>query len=131
MPKVLSDYWRNVRAIGRDAWVIMAGATAFGFMWSGVSDAILNLFFVRMGYGPRFVGLSMATAALGYAAAALPAAIVSRRLGPRRAMIVGVYGPSSTSVIPYPAVFVVDWKPYGRRAWVKPAISPAKRWIPP
>jgi len=78
--------------IRRDAWIIMAGAGTFGFMFSGVSDAILNLFFVRMGFGPRFVGISMATAAFGYALAALPAAVVSRRLGTRRAMIVGLLG---------------------------------------
>ncbi len=89
---MLSDYWRNVRAIRRDAWIILASAAAFGFMWSGISDAILNLFLVRMGYGPRFVGTSMATAAAGYALAALPAAAASRWLGPRRGMIIGTSG---------------------------------------
>jgi MFS family permease len=115
MPKMLSDYWRNVRTIRRDAWIIMAGAAAFGFMWSGVSDAILNLFLVRMGYGPRFVGLSMATAAFGYALAALPAAAASRWLGPKRALIVGVLG----WVVGMVALSLADLLPV---AWQQPWI---------
>jgi MFS family permease len=86
---MLADYWQKVRMIRRDGWIVMSSAAAYGFMWTGISDTLLNLFFLRMGYGPQFVGLSMATAALGYALAALPAAAITRWLGLRRAMILG------------------------------------------
>lgn len=89
---MLTDYWQRVRMIRRDAWIVMAGYAGFGFTWSGVSSAILNLFLLRMGYGPQFVGLSMAAMGLGFALAALPAAAVSRWMGERRAMIVGAVG---------------------------------------
>jgi MFS family permease len=78
--------------IRRDAWIIMANTAALGFTWTGVSDATLNLFFTRMGYGPQFVGVAMAVAGLGYAVAALPAAAANRRWGARRGMIVGALG---------------------------------------
>jgi MFS family permease len=86
---MLADYWQRVRMIRRDAWIVVANGAAYGFMWTGISDTLLNLFFLRIGYGPQFVGLSMATAGLGYALAALPAAAISRWLGLRRAMIIG------------------------------------------
>jgi MFS family permease len=86
---MLTDYWQRVRMIRRDGWIVVANAAAYGFMWTGILDTLLNLFLLRMGYGPQFVGLSMATAALGYALAALPAAAITRWLGLRRAMIVG------------------------------------------
>jgi MFS family permease len=88
----LSGYWQRVRMIRHDAWIIMANGAALGFTWMGVSDSILNLFIVRMGYDPRFVGVVTAVAGLGYALAALPAAAASRQLGTRRAMILGGWG---------------------------------------
>jgi len=40
----------------------------------GLSDAIVNLYLVRIGFGPQFVGTSAAAASLGYALAAMPGA---------------------------------------------------------
>jgi predicted MFS family arabinose efflux permease len=88
----MSDYWRNVRKIGRDAWIALAGYAMMGFTFSGVEAAILNLFYLRLGLGTAFVGTNMALAATGFALASLPAALVVRKIGCRQSMLVAIVG---------------------------------------
>jgi MFS family permease len=83
-------YWQRVRGIRREAWVILVGEAALGFTWSGLSNTLFNLYLVRMGFGPEFVGASAAVATLGYALASIPIAFATRRLGYRRGMIAGI-----------------------------------------
>jgi predicted MFS family arabinose efflux permease len=110
-----TSYWQRVRMIGRDAWIVIAGYAAFGFTWTGVSGAILNLFYLRMGYGPQFVGLATGVTGLSFALAALPAAIISRWMGERRAMIVGSIG----WVVGMVAVSTADLLPGSwRQPWI-------------
>ena len=82
-------YFQNFRRIRREAWIVLLAAIALGFTWIGLSDAIMNLYLVRIGFGPQFVGASAALASLGYALAAMPGAALTRRIGARRGMIVG------------------------------------------
>jgi len=63
-----------------------------GFTFSGIDAAILNLFFLRLGLGPAFVGANMAFAAMGFALSSLPAAVVVRKIGGRQSMLVGIVG---------------------------------------
>ncbi len=82
-------YVANLRRIRREAWVVLAGAAVRGFTWTGVSDTILSLYLLRMGYGPAFIGAAAAASNLGYAVAAMPGAAVARRIGARAGLIVG------------------------------------------
>ena len=82
-------YFQNFRRLRREAWIVLLAAVALGFTWVGLSDAILNLYLVRIGFGPQFVGTSAALASLGYALAAMPGAALTRRIGARRGMIAG------------------------------------------
>lgn len=86
---MLSSYLDNTRRIRREAWIVLFAAIALGFTWMGLSDAVVNLYLVRMGFGPTFVGASAAAANLGYALASIPGAALTRRIGARRGMIVG------------------------------------------
>ncbi|MBN1640272.1 MAG: MFS transporter [Anaerolineae bacterium] len=88
---MLSDYWRRVRLIRREAWIVLIGYAALGFTWYGLLDAILNLYLVRMGCGLAFVGTSAAVGTLGYALISVPGVAFVRRLGGRRAMIAGAF----------------------------------------
>ena len=78
-----------LRGTRREAWVVYGASIAQGVTWSGLSDAVLSLYLVRMGFGPEFVGSSAAMANLGSAVGAMPAAALSRKLGARRAMLLG------------------------------------------
>jgi MFS family permease len=63
-----------------------------GFTFGGVEAAILNLFYLRLGLGPAFVGTNMALAATGFALASLPAAVVVRKMGSRQSMLIAIVG---------------------------------------
>ncbi len=82
-------YVGSLRRTHRGAWVVYAASIAQGVTWAGLSDAVLSLYLVRMGFGPDFVGSSAAAANLGSAVGAMPAAALSRKLGPRKAMLLG------------------------------------------
>lgn len=86
---MLTSYRRDLSRIRREAWIVLLGAVALGFTWMGLSDAIISLFLVRIGFGPEFVGSSAAVANLGYALAAMPGAVLARRIGARRGQILG------------------------------------------
>jgi MFS family permease len=62
------------------------GFTIFG----GIYSLLLNLYLLRLGYGPTFIGLVNAAAMLGWALACLPAGALGRRWGSRRAMVIGM-----------------------------------------
>jgi MFS family permease len=83
------EYVANLRRIRREAWIVLAGAGVRGFTWGGISDTILSLYLLRMGYGPAFIGTAAAAANLGYALAAMPGAEVARRIGARAGLILG------------------------------------------
>ncbi len=83
------NYAGSLRRMHRGARAVFAASIAQGVTWAGLSDAVLSLYLVRMGFGPDFVGSSAAAANLGSAMGAMPAAALSRRLGPRRAMLLG------------------------------------------
>ncbi len=86
------SYFATVKQLRREAWIVLGASVAQGLTWTGLSDAVLNLYQVRMGYGPEFVGTSAAVSNLGYALASIPGAAVSRRLGARRSMMLGSLG---------------------------------------
>ena len=51
---------------------------------------LFNLYLLRLGHGPEFVGLVNAIGLFSYALSAFPAGVVASRLGIRRTMTVGV-----------------------------------------
>lgn len=76
----------------------MTTSALFGFvLYGGVFSLLLNLYLVRLGYDPRFLGLVNATGALSFAALSVPAGILGRVWGSRLCMIYGV----CTSVVGY------------------------------
>jgi len=70
--------------------VALAFAAAAGFVYNGVLSTISNLYYLRMGYGPEVVGNIAGLRALAFALAALPAGALGRRVGGRRAMVIGL-----------------------------------------
>ena len=64
-------------------------ATA-GFCYFGIISVLLNLYLLRLGYGPEFIGLFNGTAWLIYTFSCLPAGALGARWGVRRTMMAGV-----------------------------------------
>jgi MFS family permease len=62
-----------------------------GFVVDGGAFAVLlNLYLLRVGYGPEEIGLVNAAGSLTFAVASLPAGALGERLGSRRALMAGL-----------------------------------------
>lgn len=66
------------------AWGLM------GFGYFGIQGVIFNLYLLRLGFGPEFIGLLTGSGQLIWALCALPAATIGRRVGARAALIAGI-----------------------------------------
>jgi MFS family permease len=56
----------------------------------GVYAVLLNLFLVRLGYGPEQIGLVNSAGTLTFALTSLPAGALGQRFGSRRMMVIGL-----------------------------------------
>lgn len=65
-------------------------AALVGFSWDGIRAVLINLYILRLGYGPEFVGLANAAGALAFALFGLPVGALGTRLGHRRMITLGV-----------------------------------------
>ena len=81
---VLRDFNRDVRLYLITTMLI--GLTVDG----GVYTVLFNLYLLRLGYGPEFVGLVNGAGMLVFALCCLPAGTLSGRWGNRRMMIAGL-----------------------------------------
>ena len=109
-------YWSTLGRFSRNARLYLVSAGLMGFtVFGGIYSLLRSLYLLRLGYGPEFIGLVSAVAMLGWALACLPAGAVGRRLGSRRAMILGL-GLATLGYFLWP---FAEWVPAGgRSAWL-------------
>ena len=88
---LLQTYWQMIRSFGRDARLLLLGVAVVGFALDGTIAVLLNLYLLRLGYGPEFVGVVNSGGLLVFALCSLPAGMVGSRWGSRRVMMTG-YG---------------------------------------
>lgn len=84
-------YMRRVGMFKRDAQLYLFGTAMLGLGYFGLYAALFNLFLLRLGYGPEFIGLVNGVGLLASALFGLPAGALGRRWGTRRTMIVGLF----------------------------------------
>lgn len=84
------SYTAALRGLSRNVRLVLLAAALQGFTISGIYGVLLNLFILRLGHGPEFVGLVNGSGLLASALFCLPASAVGRRFGSRKAMLVGV-----------------------------------------
>jgi predicted MFS family arabinose efflux permease len=87
---MLTDYLKALRLFSRDVRLYLITSALFGFCFMGIYAVALNLYLLRLGYGPEFVGLVVAAVGLAFAIFSLLAGEFGRRWGTRRMMIVGM-----------------------------------------
>lgn len=76
------------RAFSRPAWRYLA-ATALLWVGQGIQLVLFNLYLVDLGFEEVFVGHVLAMKGLGFALSALPAGLMSERVGCRSILILG------------------------------------------
>lgn len=92
MKRAVIDYWRSLRRSSRDAKLFLVATTLVSFaVFSGIYPVLFNLYILRLGYGPDFVGLINSLNLLGYAIGCLPAGVLCQRCGVRRTLIWGMW----------------------------------------
>ena len=104
--QILGRFDRNVR-------LYLLSAAMVGFTTSGgIFNVLLNLYLLRLGFGLDLVGVIVGAGALLFALCCLPAGILGRRWGSRRAMIVGM----SLMVLGNALIPAVEYVPVAWRA---------------
>lgn len=88
---MVTTYLSALRLFRRDVRLFLLTSFLIGFtIFGGIYTVLLNLYLLRLGYGPEFVGLVNAVRSLGLALFSLPAGAVGTRWGSRRTMIAGL-----------------------------------------
>jgi MFS family permease len=83
-------YWRVLRGFDRSLILFLAYQASVGFCYFGLLNVLLNLYLLRLGFGLEFIGLLNGAGQLVWAALALPAGAVGRRIGLKEAQVAGL-----------------------------------------
>jgi MFS family permease len=87
---MLTSYLQKMRLLNRNARLYILSSVFTGFAYLGIETVLLNLYLLRLGYGPDFTGFVFAVGSLTMTAVSLPAGALSRQLGVRRLMVWGM-----------------------------------------
>ena len=114
MSAFITDYLRVMRLFSRDVRMYLLTAALFGLSYFGFMTVLLNLYLLRLGYGPAYIGLANGSTALAFALLSVPAGAAGSRWGYRRVTVLGV-GLVSVATIFLPLVeFLPDnWRDMG------------------
>jgi MFS family permease len=85
----MANYLRIMRMFSRDVRLFMIASACMGFTYFGIYALLLNLFLLRLGYGPAFIGMINAAGPLAMAVGSLSAGQLSQSWGSRRALVTG------------------------------------------
>ncbi len=88
---MLASYLATMRGFPRNVWLYFAAMSLIGFtIDGGIYSVVFNLFLLRLGYGPEFVGQINSVGLFAFALCSLPAGALGAKVGNRNAMIIGL-----------------------------------------
>ena len=88
---MVSTHREALSLFNRDVRLVLFSQALIGFtIFGGVYTVLLNLYLLRLGYGPQLIGQVNAVGALSFALLSMPAGLLANRWGARRSMIVGM-----------------------------------------
>lgn len=85
----VSSYFHALQLFNRNVRIFIVSALLLGFAFFGIYAVLLNLYLLRLGYGPTVVGLVNGLGFVAYAVFSLPAGALGARYGTRRMLQVG------------------------------------------
>jgi MFS family permease len=86
----MSEYWQRVRAFRPSLWRLLLSAGLLLTAWLGLLAVLYNLYLLRLGFDARAIGLLAGLGALVWGLAALPAGLLSNRIGLRNSILLGI-----------------------------------------
>lgn len=117
---MFGSYVRALREYPPDVRIILIVSAISSFTMDGVVPVVFNLYLLRMGFGPAFVGLVNSIALLVFSVASLPAGTLGARYGARTVMVWGV----AITLVSAWAIAITDLLPRAIvSAWVIGAFS--------
>ena len=87
----MQTYLHAVRGFSRNARLFLLTLGLATLIIDGVYAVVFNLYLLRLGYDPAFVGRINSAGLLTFALASLPAGELGKRYGSRRSMIIGLW----------------------------------------
>jgi MFS family permease len=87
---VITDYLSTLRLFSRDLRLFLITGALVALAWDGMRTVILNLYLLRLDYGPQFVGLVNAVGAFAFALLCPLAGAMGTRWGSRKMLITGL-----------------------------------------
>ena len=88
---IIADYIVQLRRFDRDVRLFLLAAGIVGLtVMDGIYPVLFNLYLLRLGFGPEYIGMVSSVGLLGYAVFAFPAGMIARMWGIRRSMIAGL-----------------------------------------
>ena len=79
---MIRQYVRAFGEFSRNVRLFLFASSLIGFaVFGGVYPVLFNLFLLRLGYGPEFIGLTRAVSLLSYAVLSPPAGALGARWG--------------------------------------------------
>ncbi|MCB9077605.1 MAG: MFS transporter [Anaerolineaceae bacterium] len=87
---MIKKYLHTLSLFSRDMRLYLVANMLVSISYVGIYVMLFNLYLLRLGYGPEFIGLINAVAQLGVAAFSLVAGMLGRRWGSRRMLIIGL-----------------------------------------
>ncbi|HRW47490.1 MAG TPA: MFS transporter, partial [Caldilinea sp.] len=110
---MIAGYLDTLRAANRNARLVLSISVIMGFtIDGGIYAAILNLYILRLNFGPEFVGQISSAANLIFAFGSLAAGWLGSRYGDRRIMIVGLsLATMGACTLPMADTLPYTWRP--------------------
>jgi MFS family permease len=106
---MVTSYMQQLGRLSRDARLYLVSLSLVGLGWFGLYAVLFNIYLLRLGYGPEFVGLVNGVGFLANALFGLPAGALGSRYGCRRMMIVGMVLQVVTAIpIPFTHIMPVS-----------------------
>ena len=108
-------YVQGLRLFSRNVRLLLVAGALVAVAWEGLRAVLLNLYLLRLGYGPELVGVVIAVGALAFALMCVPAGAMGTRWGNRNMLIIGV----STMSVGLGSLLMAESAPVAwRTAWV-------------
>lgn len=93
----MAEYWQSMRSFSPSLRRLLIASALTTSVFFGVLAVLQNLFLLRLGYDARFIGFALGIGQLVWAAAALPAGMLGRRIGLRNTIMLG-YGTAALAI---------------------------------
>lgn len=87
----MTGYLSQLRLFNRNTYLFFVTIFLFGFTFDGgIYSVVFNLYLLRLGYGPEFIGQVNSTGLLAFTLFSLPSGLLGSRWGSRRLMTAGI-----------------------------------------